>query len=105
MRLIRNGPKIAVDVRNQILDQNFLECAEVESSKTGSTATGDPVRHAGASNGRSGVRTAGTAANISPVLHYDDEGLRFSFCNQVIHDSSGVALAAPAGFVFARAVL
>ena len=39
------------------------------------------------------------------VFHHDDEGLGFALGDQVVHDQAGVALAAPAGFIFAPAVL
>src|SRR5207302_10612881 len=44
-------------------------------------------------------------SNVPAVLHHDDEGLRFTLGDQVIHDQAGESLPAPAGFIFARAVL
>ena len=46
-----------------------------------------------------------TAADVAAVIHHDDEGLGFALGDQVVHDQARVALAAPAGFIFARAVL
>src|SRR5687767_2303474 len=102
MTLIRNGAKIRIDVWNQILDQNLLKCAEVESTEAAPAGTGG-VCCAGASDIGSGVRSPGTA-DIAAVFHHNNEGLRFALGDQVVHDSSGVALAAPAGFIFTRAV-
>src|SRR5688572_2674428 len=39
------------------------------------------------------------------VFHGDDERLRFSLGDQVVHDQSGVALPTPARFIFACSVL
>ncbi len=46
-----------------------------------------------------------TGEGIATEFHDDDEGPGFSFGEEVVHDPAGMALTAPAGFIFARAVL
>src|ERR1035441_590154 len=45
------------------------------------------------------------AADAATVFHHDDEGLCFSFREQIIHDQIGMTLIAPAGFIFSHAML
>ena len=101
VRLIGDGAEVGVDERNEIVDEHLLERAEVEraSARTRHSA----VRRAGRS--RRSVRWPRAGERIAAVFHRDDERLRFSLGDQVVHDQSGVALAAPARFILARAVL
>ena len=95
MRLVRDGAEMCVDVRNEVINEDMLEGGEVEG--WASSWSSSVVGAAGAAD------TAGEG--ISAEFHDDNEGTGFSFGEEVVHNPAGVALAAPAGFVFASAVL
>src|SRR4029079_13745436 len=83
--LIRASAETGVDVGNQVLDDYLLKRAEIERAASA---------RAGARRRRVGWSRATDAA----ILHHDDEGLRFSLGDQVIHNPTGVTLAAPTRF-------
>src|SRR5262245_40295531 len=106
MRLIGDGAEVGIDEGNQVINEHTLERVEVEGTKAAAPARtrSGTVRRASSSRGR--VRPPRAAAErIAAVFHHDDEGLRFSLDDQVVHDKTSVALPSPAGFIFARAVL
>ena len=104
MRLVGERAEVGVDVGDQIVDENLLERAEVEAAASAASARNRrAVRRATAC--RSCVRPSRPAEMLPPLFHHDDEWLGFSLGDQVVHDQAGVALAAPAGFIFAGAVL
>src|SRR4051812_9586826 len=104
MRLTGNGAEVRVHERNEVVDQCLLKRAEVEVAETAASAwTGSSVRRA---SSRSGICSSLPASEgIAAKFHGNDERLRFSLGDQIIHDRSGVALPPPAGFIFTRAVL
>ncbi len=87
---------------DQIVQENARERAEVEHAPAGGRCA---VRASGGSGGggRSATRT-GSAGDVA-VGHHNDERLGFALGDQVVHDEAGVSLVAPAGFIFAAAVL
>src|SRR5580765_2295024 len=90
--LVRESAKVGVDVGNQVLDDHFLERTEIERATSGRT--------------RARWRRIGWPGTTdAAILHDDDEGLRFSLGDQVVHNQTGVALTAPACFIFAAAML
>src|SRR6185503_14974112 len=91
MRLIGEGAEIGLDERNRVVDERLLKRAEVKGASA----------RAGAR--RSRVGWAGTTD--AAVLHHDDERLAFSLGDQVVHNQTGVALAAPTCFIFAATML
>ena len=107
MGLIRYRAEICIDVGNEVVNEEVLEGGEVEVRTWAWSWSGSVVRSAGGGRSRSGVCGAAGASSegISTEFHDDDEGPGFSFGEQVVDDPAGVALAAPAGFVFTRAVL
>src|ERR1041385_3838419 len=106
MRLVRDGAEVGVHERNEVVDEHLLERAEVEAAAgaAASARTRRGVRRACAGWGRVGSPQS-AAERVASELHRDDEGLRFALGQQVVHDEAGAALAAPAGFILARAVL
>ena len=110
IRLIRQGAEVGINEGDQVVDQNPRESAEVEHASAGTASARRSALVAPAGGGiccaggsRSATR-AGSAGDVA-VGHHDDEGLGFALGDQVVHDQPGVALAAPAGFVLAAAVL
>src|SRR5437764_13137228 len=99
MWLVGKGAEMCIDVRNEIVDEDRLESGEVEV--WAAWWSGGIVGPADGWGSRDNVRGAAGAAGegIPAELHDDDEGHDFSFGEEVVDDPTGVALAAPAGFV------
>src|SRR5580765_7854036 len=91
MRLIGERAEVSVDIGNQVLNNDLLEGAEIERASPWTRTRGS--------------RVGGTRTTDAAIFHHDDERLCFSLRDQVVHDEASVALAAPAGFVLAAAVL
>ena len=112
MRLIGKGAEVGINERDQIIDKNRSETAEVEPASAGTGGTSRPAAPGARAVGRPAHRLArgrsttwaGSAGNIA-VGHHDDEGPGFACGDQVVHDQAGVTLVAPAGFIFPAAVL
>src|SRR5579864_7345592 len=103
-------------MRDQLVDENVLEAAEIEGKATSPRPAGS-ARRAAASRAwrcrggaarparRSCARTASPWPDPAPVVHHDDERLALTFGDQVVHDQAGMALVSPAGFILAGPML
>ena len=112
--------EVGVDVGDHLVDENMLErrVGHGESpSSPGSARAGPPRPAAPGAPGLTGRGRPATAARPRhghrrprrlrdiAIGDHDEEWLGFAFRDQVVHDQAGVALPAPAVFIFTRAVL
>src|SRR6476620_7262310 len=100
MRLIGESPIVRINEGNELVNEYMLKRAEVEAA---TTAAAWGAGCGAALHRRS--RSASASARDVAVGHHNDEWLCLAFGNQVVHDHVGMALCAPARFIFAAAML
>src|SRR5215213_10250495 len=118
MGLIGERSIVGIDEGNQLFGKDALEFAEVEAAGATAAAERAALLTRGrrpASSGRRRLtrsclpirRSAPptSPSDVAAVIHHNDERLRFSFGDQVVHDEVRATLAPPAGFIFTSAVL
>ncbi len=112
VRLIGQGAIVCINVRNQLINENLLERAEIEppgaARSRGTVHCGGfpgRSRSGGRGRGRSGATGSATASDGPAIVHHDNERLGLPLGDQVVQDQVGVTLVAPAGFVLPHAVL
>ena len=114
--LVGNGAVVGIDIRNQVVNENPFESAEVESASTRATratrwrtcrctAWSTHWRRTSGRRARSACGRSRRASDITAIFHHDDERFGFALGEQVVHNQAGMALAAPTRLVFACAVL
>ena len=98
MGLIGEGAVVGINEGDQVIDEDPLE--SVKLKLRAAAPAGAPPRPPGAPP----VRDRRHRPDVA-VCHHDDEGPGFAIGNQVVHDQVGMALIAPAGLIFAHAML
>ena len=125
--LIGQRAEVGVDVRDQFVDENLLECSGGSrewvrappraprpvpnwSCSRDRSACGWCRIRPGARRASSGAASAAASTRSrtfvgQAVGHHDDEGPGLTFGDQVVHDQIGAALIPPGIFIFTPAVL
>src|SRR5690242_5180697 len=96
MRLIGESPIVRINEGNELVNEYMLKRAKIEAATTAAACSA-------ALRGRS--RSASTSARDVTIGHHNDEWLCLAFGDKVVHDHVGMALCAPARFIFAAAML
>src|SRR5438045_1476288 len=84
---VEAAAEVRIDERNEIIDQNFLERAEVQVANAASARAASRAVRCTRAHSRSSVgRSRAAAEGIAAEFHRNDERLRFPVGEEIVQD-------------------